>query len=146
MLLPMAEPDPNAMSAADAIPPLCEHKPLGERSVSPPSNLLREARRQRRLPESDVPAICILDPDGDLARYLHATGRAQHRRGLGLLPHDAARFTLADREVGIVPVHRRRAVRGARRRGVHGKWLRPPDQPHLRRAHRGARRARRRSS
>ena len=68
------------MSAADEIPPLFEHKPLGERSVFTASNLLREARRQRQLPESCVPAICILDPDGDLARYLQETGRAHTDR------------------------------------------------------------------
>ena len=103
MLSPVVEPDPSAMSAADAIPPLCEQKPLGERSVFTAANLLREARRQRRLPESDVPAICILDPDGDLARYLQATGRAQSDPAWACYHTTLARFTLADREVGIVP-------------------------------------------
>ncbi len=42
-----------------------------------PENLLREARRQRRLPEGAVPAICALDPDGDAVRWLRAQGRAR---------------------------------------------------------------------
>src|SRR5438874_809779 len=36
-------------------------------------NLLREARRQRRLPDARVPAVCLLDPDGDVVRHLRAT-------------------------------------------------------------------------
>jgi hypothetical protein len=31
---------------------------------------LREARRQKQLPEGHVPAICLLDPDGDILDYL----------------------------------------------------------------------------
>lgn len=39
-------------------------------SVFKPENLLREGRRQKGLPEGKVPKICILDPDGDIVRYL----------------------------------------------------------------------------
>lgn len=39
-------------------------------SVFKPENLLREGRRQKGLPEGNVPKICILDPDGDIVRYL----------------------------------------------------------------------------
>ena len=46
-------------------------------SVFKPEHLLREARRQRSLAERDVPAICVLDPDGDLVRYLRRTGRGR---------------------------------------------------------------------
>jgi uridine phosphorylase len=46
-------------------------------SVLRPENLLREARRQRRLPEGAVPAVCALDPDGDAVRFLRAEGRAR---------------------------------------------------------------------
>src|SRR4029077_15452742 len=35
-------------------------------SVFRPENLLREARRQRGLAEAPVPAVCVLDPDGDI--------------------------------------------------------------------------------
>ena len=47
-----------------------------EPSVFRPENLLREARRQKNLPVGDVPARCLLDPDGDILRYLLATGQA----------------------------------------------------------------------
>lgn len=43
-----------------------------EPSVFLPQNLLREARRQRALPTGDVPAVCVLDPDGDIVDYLRA--------------------------------------------------------------------------
>jgi len=39
--------------------------------------LLREARRQKGIAFGAVPDICILDPDGDIVRYLLATDRAR---------------------------------------------------------------------
>ena len=49
-----------------------------EPSLFQPESLLREARRQRGLDEGQVPAVCLLDPDGDVVRYLQQTGRG-HR-------------------------------------------------------------------
>lgn len=46
-------------------------------SVFRPENLLREARRQKRLPTAPVPDICLLDPDGDIVRHLLRTGAAR---------------------------------------------------------------------
>lgn len=48
-----------------------------EPSVFTAENLLREARRQKSLVEAPVPAICVLDPDGDIVRSLVASRRAQ---------------------------------------------------------------------
>lgn len=45
-------------------------KKHNERSVFLPENLLREARRQKNLKECTVPRVCVLDPDGDIVRYL----------------------------------------------------------------------------
>jgi purine-nucleoside phosphorylase len=45
-----------------------------EESVFLPNNLLREARRQKNLNECAVPEICVLDPDGDIVRYLKKHG------------------------------------------------------------------------
>lgn len=42
-----------------------------------PGRLLQEARRQKRLRPKSVPQVCVLDPDGDIVRYLVATGRAR---------------------------------------------------------------------
>lgn len=38
-------------------------------SVFRPENLLREGRRQKDKPKGAIPAVCILDPDGDMVRY-----------------------------------------------------------------------------
>ncbi len=56
--------------------PLFAHKDYAAPSIFTPANLLREARRQKGLPEGSVPALCVLDPDGDLVEYLHASGQA----------------------------------------------------------------------
>jgi uridine phosphorylase len=47
-----------------------------ERSVFLPENLMREARRQLALPVGRVPAVCLLDPDGDVVRHLRQSGQA----------------------------------------------------------------------
>lgn len=57
--------------------PILQHKYYEMPSVFIPENLLREARRQKGLAVGTVPAICVLDPDGDLVDYLHATNRAR---------------------------------------------------------------------
>jgi uridine phosphorylase len=56
-------------------------KAYGAPSVFRPENLLREARRQRRLPDEPVPAVCALDPDGDVVRTLRAAGRSRRAAG-----------------------------------------------------------------
>jgi hypothetical protein len=48
-----------------------------EPSVFQPERLLREARRQRGLDAKPVPAICLLDPDGDVVSWLQQTGRGR---------------------------------------------------------------------
>ncbi|GIK38946.1 MAG: uridine phosphorylase [Anaerolineae bacterium] len=57
-------------------PPLLRHKHYDQPSVFVPENLLREARRQKAIPAGAIPAICLLDPDGDLVRHLVATHQA----------------------------------------------------------------------
>ncbi len=53
---------------------ILRNKQYDQPSVFKPDNLLREARRQKRIPAGKVPEICVLDPDGDLFRYLRDTG------------------------------------------------------------------------
>lgn len=72
-------------------------------SVFRPEHLLREARRQKGLPDREVPAICVLDPDGDLVHHLRRTGRARPSPGWACYHTDLAEFTLADGTVaGVV--------------------------------------------
>ena len=58
--------------------PLLRHKRYQEASVFEPANLLREARRQKQLPDVPVPRVCLLDPDGDIAAHLAATDGRRH--------------------------------------------------------------------
>jgi uridine phosphorylase len=101
--MPAREPGREAGSGADEIPPLLEPKAHGEPSVFTAANLLREARRQRELLESVVPGVCILDPDGDLARFVQANGNAQPDPAWACYHTTLHRFKLADREVGVIP-------------------------------------------
>ncbi len=56
--------------------PIMAHKHHEHESVFTPENLLREARRQKRLDASRVPALCLLDPDGDILNNLLHRGEA----------------------------------------------------------------------
>lgn len=58
-------------------PPILAQKYYAAPSAFAPENLLREARRQKRVAEASVPAVCILDPDGDIVRSLVAKGQAR---------------------------------------------------------------------
>jgi hypothetical protein len=61
--------------------PLPSGKQYAQESVFRPENLLREARRQRHLPEVAVPRVCLLDPDGDVARHLAGPGSGYRHPG-----------------------------------------------------------------
>ncbi len=59
-------------------PPILRGKHHQAPSIFTAEALLREARRQKGGVAGGVPEICILDPDGDIVRYLLAIDRA-HR-------------------------------------------------------------------
>ena len=83
-------------------PPLLRHKDPAAPSVFRPAALLREARRQRRLPDVPVPPVCILDPDGDIVRQLRRAGAATPLDGWPCYHTMLDTFALGDRTVGIV--------------------------------------------
>jgi purine-nucleoside phosphorylase len=82
--------------------PLPDNKNPSSPSVFLPTALLREARRQKRLATVDVPAVCILDPDGDMVRRLRHTGQAKPFPNWPCYHTALDTFTLAGRTVGIV--------------------------------------------
>jgi hypothetical protein len=92
-----SRPLPNA---ADM--PLFDRDDYAAPSVFLPQSLLREARRQKALPESVVPPVCVLDPDGDLVAY------ARRQFGATQSPHWACYHTQmwewgsADNRFGII--------------------------------------------
>ena len=61
--------------------PILLAKRHADASVFLPENLLREARRQKRLPLAPVPDVCVLDPDGDLVGGLRAAGLTRRSPG-----------------------------------------------------------------
>ena len=63
------------------LPPILAGKDYDAASVFEAANLLREARRQKRVAEIPVPEICVLDPDGDIVRALRRAGRATRSAG-----------------------------------------------------------------
>ena len=56
------------------MPPILLNKHYTEPSVFTVENLLREARRQKGVGRANIPRICVLDPDGDIVRWLVAHG------------------------------------------------------------------------
>jgi len=77
-------------------------KAYGEASVFTPESLLREARRQRNLPDEPVPDVCVLDPDGDIVRHLRDTERADRHPAWPGYHTDLYRFERDGETYGIV--------------------------------------------
>jgi uridine phosphorylase len=92
---------PNAPDAP--VPaPILRDKQHDAPSVFRPENLLREARRQKGLPEIPVPPLCVLDPDGDLVRHLRQQGQARPDPRWACYHTELDRFVADDVECGIV--------------------------------------------
>lgn len=83
-------------------PPILANKHPGVPSVFSPAALLREARRQKGLAVVEVPAVCILDPDGDLVRWLKASGQARRLDAWPCYHTELYTFALAGETVGII--------------------------------------------
>ena len=84
------------------MPPILSHKHYGAASAFKPENLLREARRQKSLPEAPVPEICILDPDGDIVRYLLAADHARRLPEWACYHTDLHVFEYEGQDYGII--------------------------------------------
>ena len=81
---------------------ILDNKDRASPSVFQPAALLREARRQKGLPSVDVPAVCILDPDGDIVRRLRRERRASAFEGWPCYHTQLDTFDLAGRTAGII--------------------------------------------
>lgn len=95
------------MPDAPPRPPILADKDYPAASVFEPANLLREARRQKGVPEIAIPEICLLDPDGDILRALRRDDRAELSRGwacyhteLWEFDHEGDRFGIIGCAVG----------------------------------------------
>lgn len=83
------------------VPLLC-NKRYDAPSVFVPENLLREARRQKSLPVLAVPAVCVLDPDGDIVRFLNRSGRAKPHPGWACYHTELCTFEQDGATLGVI--------------------------------------------
>lgn len=90
------------MKSRDDTPPLLKNKCYRRAAVFTPENLLRAARRQKRMPRARVPEICVLDPDGDLVRYLRRTGAAELSAAWACYHTELYEFMVAGARLGVV--------------------------------------------
>ena len=98
----MTSKDMGIAPILDKIAPILDNKDHRSPSVFDTKALLREARRQKRLSAETVPAVCVLDPDGDIVRHLKQGGQAKPAAGWPCYHTDLYTFALAGRTVGIV--------------------------------------------
>jgi len=82
--------------------PILTNKDYQSPSVFTPENLLREAKRQKAIPEGSLPKICILDPDGDIVQNLLETGLAHPNLHWACYHTRLYNFKYAGIEFGIV--------------------------------------------
>ncbi|MGJ3260595.1 MAG: methyltransferase domain-containing protein [Rhodospirillales bacterium] len=87
---------------SDGPPPILANKYYRSTSAFTPESLLREARRQKGASLASVPAICLLDPDGDIVRELRSAGRARRHEGWVCYHTELWLFELDGRPIGIV--------------------------------------------
>lgn len=84
------------------MPPILSNKHYAEPSVFTAENLLREARRQKALTPAHVPGVCVLDPDGDIVRWLVGANRAERHPQWACYHTDLFTFGHEDAQFGVV--------------------------------------------
>ncbi|HEV2247306.1 MAG TPA: nucleoside phosphorylase [Terriglobia bacterium] len=84
------------------LPPLLRNKFHKRAAVFTPENLLREARRQKGVSKGEVPELCVLDPDGDLVRYLRRTGVAELSPAWACYHTELYEFSAGGERLGVL--------------------------------------------
>lgn len=82
--------------------PILDNKEPDASSVFEPAALLREARRQKGLSLTEVPGLCILDPDGDIVRRLKNSAQAKRSDRWPCYHTELYEFALAGKTAGII--------------------------------------------
>ena len=83
-------------------PPILRNKGYRQQSIFQPENLVREGRRQKQVTDGPIPALNILDPDGDILRHLIATGVAAKSEHWPCYHSDLYEFERAGQIIGII--------------------------------------------
>jgi uridine phosphorylase len=94
---------PDQAGEPSVMPPFVTASDHHEPSVFQVENMLREARRQRNLGAAPVPAVCLLDPDGDVVRHLAPLGRATRHVDWACYHSELWTTHHEGVEIGIVP-------------------------------------------
>ena len=81
--------------------PIVDHDPT-EATVFKPDNLLEGARRQKGLPKTLVPSVCLLDMDGELVERLYVARRAAPDRSWPCFHTRLYRWRLGNQDVGVI--------------------------------------------
>ncbi|MEM7372125.1 MAG: nucleoside phosphorylase [Bacteroidota bacterium] len=81
---------------------LRQRKDYQEASLFQPKNLLREARRQKTIPEGKIPPVCVLDPDGDIVDYLLRTEQAIQNPYWACYHSQMVEFANGETKVGMI--------------------------------------------
>jgi purine-nucleoside phosphorylase len=84
------------------VPPILAQKHDTQPSAFTPENLLRAARRQKRIERSRIPEICVLDADGDILRSLLGRGAARLEAGWACYHTQLYAFSHGGIDFGIV--------------------------------------------
>lgn len=86
-----------------ALPSFATATDHDEPSVFVVENLLREARRQGHLGSAPVPAVCLLDPDGDIVRHLQPLGQVTRHADWACYHSELWTTDRDELKIGIVP-------------------------------------------
>lgn len=91
------------MAGRRPVPPIVAKPDLAAPSVFTPEALVHAARRQKGLAAAAVPAVCVLDPDGDIVRRLRRRGLARQAAAWACYHTELWTFDdAAGRDVGVV--------------------------------------------
>ncbi|MGH9551646.1 MAG: hypothetical protein ACRD3W_19835, partial [Terriglobales bacterium] len=88
--------------ASEQRPPILRGKNPQASSVFTAEALLREARRQKGIGTATVPQVCVLDPDGDMVRYLRAANGAERLSSWPCYHTDLYEFEYEGVNCGII--------------------------------------------
>lgn len=82
--------------------PILNNKFYDKPSVFQPENLLREARRQKSISELIIPEFCILDPDGDIVKFVLENHQGRLNKAWACYHTDLIEFKYGGFQFGII--------------------------------------------
>src|SRR5258708_7875048 len=91
-----------ALELSASAAPLLERKDHDAPSIFRPENRLREARRQKSLNAAAVPAICVIDPDGDIVTHVRRVCAAAPCESWACFHTRMWEWTASDVRCGII--------------------------------------------